>query len=145
MANINRQAVSASKLEYNKACASTASPQPTAQPDCTEPTARPRYCGRMASPINTAPAAHSPPKPRPNYAWMPTWLPELYGTRVRATGVAFCFNTPRFIAWVGPLVAGTLIAHFGGYSNAAMTVATIYLIGLASTPFLPETRGKPLP
>ena len=79
------------------------------------------------------------------YSWMPVWLPELFPTRIRATGAAFCFNTPRFIAWIGPLVAGTLIANFGGFSNAAMTVATIYFLGLVSAPFLPETRGKPLP
>ena len=79
------------------------------------------------------------------YSWMPVWLPELFPTRIRATGAAFCFNTPRFIAWIGPLVAGSLIANFGGFSNAAMTLATIYLLGLVSAPFLPETRGKPLP
>ncbi len=79
------------------------------------------------------------------YSWMPVWLPELFPTRIRATGAAFCFNAPRFIAWIGPLVAGTLIANFGGFSNAAMTVATIYFLGLVSAPFLPETRGKPLP
>jgi MFS family permease len=79
------------------------------------------------------------------YSWMPVWLPELFPTRLRASGAAFCFNTPRFIAWIGPLVAGTLIANFGGFSNAAITVATIYVLGLVCTPFLPETRGKPLP
>jgi MFS family permease len=79
------------------------------------------------------------------YSWMPVWLPELFPTRMRATGAAFCFNTPRFIAWIGPLVAGTLIANFGGFSNAAMWVATIYILGIICTPFLPETRGKPLP
>jgi MFS family permease len=79
------------------------------------------------------------------YSWMPTWLPELYPTRVRGTGIAFGFNAPRFIAWTGPLIAGTLIANFGGYGRAAMTVAFIYAIGLVATLFLPETRGKPLP
>ena len=79
------------------------------------------------------------------YSWMPVWLPELFPTRMRATGAAFVFNTPRFIAWVGPIVAGTLVANFGGYSNAAMIMATIYVLGLVSAPFLPETRGKPLP
>jgi MFS family permease len=79
------------------------------------------------------------------YSWMPVWLPELFPTRVRGTGVAFVFNTPRFIAWIGPLIAGQLVANFGGYSNAAMTMAVIYVIGLLSVPFLPETRGKPLP
>jgi MFS family permease len=79
------------------------------------------------------------------YSWMPVWLPELFPTRMRATGAAFVFNTPRFIAWVGPIVAGALVANFGGYSNAAMIMATIYVLGLVSAPFLPETRGKPLP
>jgi MFS family permease len=79
------------------------------------------------------------------YGWMPVWLPELFPTRARATGAAFCFNTPRLIAWIGPLVAGTLIANFGGFSNTAMIVAVIYFLGLVSAPFLPETVGKPLP
>jgi MFS family permease len=79
------------------------------------------------------------------YSWMPVWLPELFPTRMRATGAAFVFNTPRFIAWLGPIIAGTLVANFGGFSNAAMTMATIYVLGLLSAPFLPETRGKPLP
>ncbi len=42
--------------------------QPTAQPDCTEPTARPRNCGRMVSPMRTAPAVHSRAKPMPSSA-----------------------------------------------------------------------------
>jgi MFS family permease len=79
------------------------------------------------------------------YTWMPTWLPELYPTRIRGTAIAFCFNVPRFLAWTGPLVAGTLIARFGGYGHAAVTVGFIYLVGLVLAPFLPETRGKPLP
>jgi len=79
------------------------------------------------------------------YSWMPVWLPELFPTRMRATGAAFAFNTPRFIAWLGPIAAGALVANAGGYSNAAMTMAMIYVLGLLSAPFLPETRGKPLP
>ena len=80
----------------------------------------------------------------PIYTWMSAWLPELYPTRTRATGIGFVFNAPRLIAWVGPLIAGTLIAHFSGYGNAALVVSSIYLLGLATAPFLPETRGKPL-
>ena len=76
------------------------------------------------------------------YSWMPTWLPELYPTRMRATGVAFSFNIPRFVAFLGPLVAGTLIAHFGGYSKAATIVGLIYIVGIVATPFMMETHGK---
>jgi MFS family permease len=79
------------------------------------------------------------------YSWMPVWLPELFPTRSRATGLAFTFNAPRFIAFLGPLFAGVLIVQFGGYSHAAMTIACIYILGFCVAPFLPETSGKPLP
>jgi hypothetical protein len=55
------------------------------------------------------------------------------------------FNMPRLIAWVGPLIAGTLIANFGGFGRAAMAISLIYILSLAAAPFLPETKGKPLP
>ncbi len=79
------------------------------------------------------------------YSWMPVWLPELFPTRIRATAMAFVFNAPRFIAFLGPLVAGSLIVYFGGFGYAATIVASIYVLGLAAAPFLPETRGQSLP
>lgn len=79
------------------------------------------------------------------FTWMSTWLPELFPTRMRATGAGFIFNASRVPAALGVLIAGTVIAHFGGYRNASMTFAMIYLLGLAVGPFLPETIGKPLP
>jgi len=79
------------------------------------------------------------------FTWMSTWLPELFPTRMRATGAGFIFNASRIPAACGVLIAGALIVYFGGYGNAAMAIATIYLLGLAIGPFLPETAGKPLP
>jgi MFS family permease len=79
------------------------------------------------------------------YTWMAAWLPELFPTRVRATATAFVFNSPRLIAWTGPLISGWLIANFGGFSTAAVAIACVYILSLVSAPFLPETRGKPLP
>ena len=79
------------------------------------------------------------------YTWMPVWLPELYPTRMRATALAFAFNAPRFLAFLGPLLAGSMIAKFGGYGPAAMVFSSIYIIGIVLTPLLPETKGKPLP
>jgi MFS family permease len=79
------------------------------------------------------------------YSWMPVWLPELYPTRIRATAMAFAFNAPRFIAFLGPVFAGTLIQYFGGFGYAATIISLVYLVGLSAAPFLPETRGKPLP
>jgi MFS family permease len=79
------------------------------------------------------------------FSWMPTWLPELFPTHLRATAMAFTFNMPRFIAFLGPLLAGTLIVKFGGYGYSAMIISSIYILGFAATFFLPETRGKSLP
>lgn len=47
------------------------------------------------------------------HTWMPAWLPELYPTRMRATA----FNAPRFVAFLGPLLAGAMIVQFGGYGQ----------------------------
>lgn len=79
------------------------------------------------------------------FTWMAAWLPELYPTRLRATALAFAFNGPRFIAFLGPLLAGTMIVQFGGYGAAATGLALIYIVGIVAAPFLPETAGKPLP
>jgi MFS family permease len=78
------------------------------------------------------------------WAWAPVWLPELFPTRMRGTAVAFCFNAPRFISCLGPLIAGTLIASLGGFGPAATIVGLFFLLGVVAAPFLPETKGKPL-
>jgi len=79
------------------------------------------------------------------WAWAPVWLPELFPTRMRGTAVAFCFNAPRWVSCIGPIVAGTLIVGLGGYGNAATLVGLFFIVGVVAAPFLPETRGKPLP
>jgi MFS family permease len=79
------------------------------------------------------------------YSWMPVWLPELFPTHLRATAMAFAFNAPRLIAFLGPLLGGVLIVNLGGYGRVATIVACIYILGFVVTPLLPETRGKALP
>jgi MFS family permease len=79
------------------------------------------------------------------------YLPELYPTRLRTTGTGFCYNIARYITATGPLVLGRLTVLFGGLGfvmpirPAAMSLALIYLLGLAAVPFAPETKGQPLP
>ncbi|GAB3456887.1 MFS transporter [Actinophytocola sediminis] len=79
------------------------------------------------------------------YTWMPVWLPEFYPTHLRASGAAFVFNAARFIAFLGPLLAGSIIAALGGYGTAATVVGLVYVVGMFVVPFCPETRGKQLP
>lgn len=78
------------------------------------------------------------------YTWMPVWLPEFYPTHLRATGAAFVFNAARFVAFLGPLLAGAIISALGGYGIAATVVGLIYILGLVVAPFCPETRGRSL-
>ncbi len=73
------------------------------------------------------------------------YLPELYPTRIRATGAGFCFNIGRLLASVGPFVTGYLVTTLGSFGLAVCVVAVIYLFGLLILPFAPETKGQPLP
>jgi len=79
------------------------------------------------------------------YSWMAIYPPELFTSSVRATASAFIFNGARLIAWLFPILAGTLIQTFGGVSRAALTLGCIYIVGLIVPWFVPETVGKPLP
>lgn len=79
------------------------------------------------------------------FAWFAIYLPELFATNVRATASSFVFNVSRFIAFLGPIFAGVLIHALGGVSTVAVSIGMIYIIGLLVAPFVPETRGKPLP
>lgn len=91
------------------------------------------------------------------YGWLPLYLPELFPTRVRATGQGFGFNFGRILAAVGVLQMGPLMALFkedatiaglsidGGFARACIAMSFVYVIGSAIVWLAPETRGKPLP
>jgi MFS family permease len=79
------------------------------------------------------------------YSWMAIYPAELFTSSVRSTASSFIFNSTRLIAWIFPIIAGSMIQRFGGVSRAAMTIGLIYLIGLVVPWFVPETRAKPLP
>jgi MFS family permease len=78
------------------------------------------------------------------FSGFPIYLPELYPTRLRATGAGFCFNAGRILASVSPFMTGWLVTTLGTFGRAASTVALIYLVGLGVLWFAPETKGQPL-
>lgn len=77
------------------------------------------------------------------------YFPELFPTRLRSTGVSFCYNVGRFVAALGPLVKIYLNEAFRDFPEplryAGVTMCLVFLIGLLALPFLPETLGKELP
>jgi MFS family permease len=79
------------------------------------------------------------------YSWMAIYPAELFTSSVRATAISFIFNASRLVAWFFPIIAGTIIKSFGGVSNAAMILGSVYVLGLILPWFMPETRGKGLP
>jgi hypothetical protein len=80
------------------------------------------------------------------YGWLPLYLPELFPTRVRATGQGFGYNFGRIIAAGGALSTGILVHEvFGNFAQAGATISLVYALGMAVIWLAPETRGKPLP
>jgi len=80
------------------------------------------------------------------YGWLPLYLPELFPTRVRATGQGVSFNTGRIFAAIAALNMGPIVAAYGGsYAHMCGTIVFIYVVGMILIWLAPETKGKPLP
>lgn len=80
------------------------------------------------------------------YGWLPQYLPELFPTRVRATGQGLAYNFGRIIAAMGAWKMGALMGYFDkSYAKAGSTIVLIYLVGMVLIWLAPETKGRPLP
>lgn len=82
------------------------------------------------------------------FAGFSIYLPELFGSRARGTGVSFAYNLGRFAAAGASFVSAYLATKvFGGFAPpaplrySAMTMCGILLAGLAAAIVAPETRG----
>lgn len=78
------------------------------------------------------------------------YFPELFPTRMRATGAGLAYNVGRLFAVPVPTITGLLVDRFGGplqggVATAVMLTGSIYILGLIAIPFAPETKGRPLP
>ena len=86
------------------------------------------------------------------FAGFAIYLPELFPSRLRSTGTSFCYNLGRFAAAGGSFFSAALATEvFGGFGSplkerySAMAMCSIFLVGLLTLPFAPETKDKPLP
>ena len=85
------------------------------------------------------------------YGGFAIYFPELFPTRLRSTGIGFCYNVARYITALGPLTLGKLAVFYAGIGfavplrPAAITLSAIFLVGVITIGFAPETKDKPLP
>jgi MFS family permease len=79
------------------------------------------------------------------------YFPELFPTRLRGTGVGFCYNTVRYLAAGFPpmlmYLNSTLVAQGveDPFRKAATILSFIFAIGLVALIWAPETKDQPLP
>lgn len=65
------------------------------------------------------------------FGWLALYLPEIFPTRVRATGSGLAYNAGRFATAFGVLLAGLLFTALGGdYPRVGAICASIYALGV---------------
>lgn len=79
------------------------------------------------------------------FGWLPLYLPELFPTAARATGVGVSFNTGRILSALGVLGTGWLTAYFHeDYRLAGGIMSLVYALGMVIILFAPDTTRKKL-
>ena len=78
------------------------------------------------------------------FAGYSIYFPELFPTRLRGTGVGFCYNTVRYLAAPAPILLGYLSTLLS-FRTAGVVMSSVYLIGMIALIWAPETKGQPLP
>jgi SHS family sialic acid transporter-like MFS transporter len=74
------------------------------------------------------------------FGWLALYLPELFPTRVRATGTGLAYNSGRFATAFGVLAAGFLFSALGGdYPQVGTICAGIYALGFVVIWWAPDT------
>lgn len=74
------------------------------------------------------------------------YVPELFPTQMRVTAFGICVQSGRLCAAAAAIMAGQLIALFGGsYAMAGSCVSLLYLAGIAASLVLPRSSGEVLP
>jgi len=72
------------------------------------------------------------------------YFPELFPTRLRATGASFCFNVGRLVSALMLIARGQLRSLLG-LRYAVTAMAALFLIGVVLLYFAPETKDQELP
>ena len=74
----------------------------------------------------------------------PIYLPELFPTHLRTTGVGFCYNFGRSLTAAAVICAGYMISLLGSTARAASAVSLVFILGIVILAFAREPRGRNL-
>jgi MFS family permease len=80
-----------------------------------------------------------------NFATFSLWLPEQYGTAVRATAFAFTTSFGRLIGAGVNFMLASMIHSYGSLGIPVGSTAIAFVVGLLIIPFAIETKGQRLP
>jgi len=74
------------------------------------------------------------------FGWLPLYLPELFPTRVRATGSGISFNSGRIISAALVFATATLVTAFNGnYAKVGEWTSLIYVLGMVVILVVPKS------
>jgi MFS family permease len=80
-----------------------------------------------------------------NFAMYTLWLPELFETSSRGSGMGFISSIGRFVGVGMVFLIAAGVNHFGNIGTPIALTSIILFLGLFLLPFTVETKGQPLP
>lgn len=79
------------------------------------------------------------------FGWLPFFLPELFPTRIRATGAGVTFNFGRILTAITIFLTGAMYNLFqGDYAQIGRATSLIFLLGMIVILFAPDTSKRDL-
>ena len=80
-----------------------------------------------------------------NFAMYTLWLPELFETSSRGSGMGFISSIGRFVGVGMVFLIAAGVNHYGNIGTPIALTSIVLFAGLFLLPFTVETRGQPLP
>jgi MFS family permease len=71
------------------------------------------------------------------------YIPQLFPFHIRGTYTGICFNIGRILTSLAVFFVGVLVSQLGGYANALLTFAGIFIVGFIAVFFTKDQIRKP--
>lgn len=77
------------------------------------------------------------------FGWLPFFLPELFETRIRATGAGVSFNFGRILTASLIFITPAITNLFdGNYAHIGRVTSLVFVIGMIAILFAPDTSNR---